>query len=458
MDSLLFDKGEAPHPSPSEAAARFEALDHAAGTPRLRVPHRDQVEMHWASLDQLLEADHQARVVWAAVCGLNLGRWLEQIKAVERHVGRDATDPRLLVALWVYATLDGVGHARELDRLCKKHLAYQWLCGGVSVNYHLLADFRSQNAAAWDELLTQIVAALMAEGLVTLKRVAQDGMRVRAHAGKASFRRKKTLEKCLEEAREQVEALKKLAAENLQETSQRQRAAQQRAATERAKHLEEALRHCEQLQQEREASAKKSGRQAKQARASTTDPEARVMQFSDGGYRPGYNVQFSTDVDTGVIAGVETVNVGNDSEQLPPMNDQLQERYGVMPEAALVDGGFASLDAIEECEHRGCEVYAPLKDEEKQRQAGKDPYAAKKGDGPGVAAWRQRMGTAAAKALYRLRCQTAEWVNACCRNHGLWQMPVRGGPKVRGIALLHAITHNLLQGVKLRTKAAAAGS
>jgi transposase len=456
MSSFLFDKGDAPHPSPEEAAAEFEAHEVAAGTPRLRVPQRDQVEMHWASLDQLLEADHPARVVWAAVCGLNLSRWLQQIKAVEGHVGRNATDPRLLLALWVNATLDGVGSARGLARLCQKHLAYQWLCGGVSVNYHMLADFRSQHSAAWDELLTQIVGSLMAEGLVTLNRVAQDGMRVRASAGKSSFRRETTLEKCLAEAREQVAALKKLAEENPEAMSRRQRATRERAAKERAERIEEAVRQCEQLQQEREASAKKSGRQAKAARASTTDPEARVMQFSDGGFRPGYNVQFSTDVDSGIIAGVETVNAGNDSEQLPPMNEQLRTRYGVTPPEALVDGGFASLDAIEECEQSGCQVYAPLKDEEKQREAGKNPHAPKKGDGPGVAAWRERMGTAAAKAIYRMRCQTAEWVNANCRNHGLWQMPVRGDPKVRMIALLHAITHNLLQGVKLRAEAAAA--
>jgi transposase len=456
MSSFLFDKGEAPHPSPAEAAAQFEAEEIPAGTPRLRVPQRDQVEMHWASLDQLLEAEHPVRVIWAAVCGLNLSRWLQQIKAVEGHVGRDATDPRLLVALWVYATVDSVGSARELARLCEKHLAYQWLCGGVSVNYHMLADFRSQNAAAWDELLTHIVGSLMAEGLVTLKRVAQDGMRVRAHAGKSSFRRKKTLEKCLEEARQQVETLKKLADENPEELNRRQRAVRERAAAERARRIEEALRQCEQLQQEREASAKKSGRKAKEARASTTDPEARVMQFSDGGYRPGYNVQFSTDTDAGVIVGVDTVNVGNDSEQLPPMNDQLQRRYGVTPEEALVDGGFASLDAIDQCQQSGCTVYAPLKDEEKQREAGKDPHAPKKGDSDAVAAWRVRMGTAAAKAIYRLRCQTAEWVNANCRNHGLWQMPLRGNPKVRTMAMLHAITHNLLQGMKLRAQAATA--
>jgi transposase len=448
-------EGQTGQPSPADVAA--DAAEAAGGKPRLRVPQRDQIEFRFASLDQMLEADHPARIVWAAVCALDLSGWLQRIKAVEGHVGRDATDPRMLLALWVYATVQGVGSARELDRLCRKHLAYQWLCGGVSVNYHLLADFRSQNAGPWDDLLTKIVGSLMAEGLVALQRVAQDGMRVRANAGKASFRRRRTLERCLQQAHQQVEALKQLVDESPEQLTQRQQAARQRAAEQRQRRLEEALRHCEELQQQREARAKKTCQPAKEARASTTDPEARVMQFSDGGYRPGYNVQFSTDTASGVIVGVDVTNVGNDSEQLPPMLDQLQERYGTVPEEALVDGGFASREAIDDAAARGCTVYAPLKEEEKQRAAGKDPYAPKKGDSDAVAAWRARMGTAAAKVLYRLRCQTAEWVNAVCRNHRLWQMPARGQPKCRIVATLHAITHNLLWGVKLRAEAAAVG-
>jgi transposase len=450
MDGFLFEKGATEQPSPAEVAAEGRAK---GGRPRLRLPQRDQVEIRWASLDQLLESDHQTRVVWAAVCGLDLGRWLAEIKAVEGGVGRDATDPRLLVALWVYATLDGVGSARELARLCEKHLAYQWLCGGVTVNYHLLADFRSQGADKWDELLTQIVGTLMAEELVTLTRVAQDGMRVRANAGKSSFRRRKRLEECLAEAKEQVENLKRLAEESPEELSRRQRAARQRAAAERQQRLEEALRQCEQLQQEREETAKKSCRKAAEARASTTEPEARVMKFSDGGYRPGHNVQFATDVASKIIAGVDDTNEGVDLGQLPPMLNQLQERYQRTPEEALVDGGFAARDAIEEAANRHCTVYAPLKEEEKQLEAGKDPYAPKKGDSEAVAAWRARMGTTTAKEVYKLRAQTAEWVNALCRNRGLWQMPVRGRVKCRTVAVLYAITHDLIQGVKLRLEA-----
>jgi transposase len=437
-------------PSPGEVAGLGESC---GGNPRLRVPQRDQIEMHWASLDELLEPDHPARAVWAAVCGLDLSAWLSTIKAVEGTVGRNATDPRLLVALWIYGTLEGVGSARELARLCEKHLAFQWLCGGVSVNHHLLADFRSQGGEKWDNLLTQIVGSLLAENLVSMKRVAQDGMRVRASAGKASFRRRPRLEQFLAVAREQVEALKKLADESSEDMTQRQRAARQRAAEERQQRVVDALRNCDELQQQRKETGKISGRKAVEARASTTDPEARAMKFSDGGYRPGYNVQFSTDTKTGIIVGVDVTNHGTDSDELPPMLEQLEERYHRQPDEALVDGGFATLDTIDAATARGCIVYAPLKEEEKQLAAGHDPYVRKKRDSAAVAAWRERMGTPAARLIYRLRCQTAEWVNALCRNRGFWQMPVRGQPKCRTVAVLYAITHNITRIGALRTEA-----
>jgi len=446
MASPLFDFDDLPEPPSPRQTAKSKGV----GKPRLRKPVRNQIKFHWTSLDQLVEPDHPVRTVWAAVCKLDLNSWLSEINAVEGQVGRDATDPRLLVSLWTYATLRGVGSARELDRLCVDRLPYQWLCGEVTVNYHLLSDFRSQGGEKWDELLTQIVGVLLAADLVTMDRVAQDGMRVRASAGKSSFRRQKSLEECLQEARQQVETLKRLAEEDGEELTRRQRAARERAARERQQRIEEAMHQREGLQGEREANAKKSGRKVNEARASTTDPEARVMKFADGGYRPGYNVQFATDAETGVIVGVEVTNAGTDNEQLTPMLDQLEERYNRVPDEALVDGGFVSVEAIDQADKRGCTVYAPLKDEEKQRAAGKDPNAKKKGDTEAVANWRARMGTEAAKLTYRLRGQTAEWVNAQCRNRGLWHMPVRGRPRCRIVALLYAIAHNLVVAERLR--------
>jgi transposase len=409
------------------------------------------MEYREASLDELLCADHEARVVWEAVCALDLSPWLLEIRAVEGHVGRRATDPRILLALWIYATLQGEGSAREIDRLCRVHLAYQWICGGVSVNYHLLADFRSQSGEKWDTLLTDVVAGLMHQNLVTLDRVAQDGMRVRAHAGKSSFRRRESLERCQEEAREQIQRLKKLADENPHELSKQQLAARQRAAQDRAQRIAAALQSREELQDRREQRSKIDCKPVKEARASTTDPEARQMKVANGGYEPGYNVQFATDVESQIIVGVEVTNAGADSEELAPMLDQQQQRYGRNARQVLVDGGFASRSAITDAEaNHQCQVYAPVKVEQKQREAGKDPFAPRRGESPQVAAWRRRMGESASQLVYRLRAQTAEWVNARCRNWGLRQMPLRGQGKCRIVAMLYAITHNLMIARKLR--------
>ena len=448
MDQHLFEI------EPTETPEPAKAVPKGGSKPRLRVPVRDQVEMQMLTLDERLEPDHPARLVWQAVSQLDLQAWLGEIKAVEGVAGRNHTDPRLLVSLWVFATLDAVGSAREVDRLCRDHIAYEWLCGDVTVNYGMLSSFRRSGGEKWDNLLTHIVAVLMSEGLVEMKHVAQDGMRVRANAGKASFRRAVTLQDHLEDAREQVEALKSQA-EAEAELTKAERSARKRAAAERMQRVQEALRECEQLQKQRDTRAPKAGQPAKAARTSTTDPEARTMQFAHGGYQPGYNVQYATDTASGIIVGVDVTNSGSDAEEFVPMLDQLQERYDRIPEEGLFDGGFSTKETVEQATQRGCTVYGPLKDEQKQLEEGKDPYAKKKGDTPALVAWRARMGTEAAKAIYRLRCQTAEWVNAMARNRGLQQMPVRGQPKCRIVAILYAITHNLVHGVNLRAQAAA---
>jgi transposase len=447
MSKPLFDRTE--FADPVEAPASQES---DPGSVRLRLARRDQMEIRTLSLDQLLPQQDEARMVWAVVSQLDLSQWLKQIKAVQGRAGAPATDPRILLGLWIYATLRAVDSARDLEKFTETCLPYQWLCGGVSVNHHLLSDFRSQQGDNWCKLLTQLVGSLVYEELVTLDSVAQDGMRVRANAGKASFRRRQTLEACRDAARQQVEALQELS-ENPDELNRRRKSAQDRAARDRQQRIEQALQQVQEVQTEREARAKTTNEQVKQARASTTDPQARNMKFANGGYHPGYNVQFSTDTGSGIIVGVGVSNAGSDAEELSPMLDQLVERYGQSPGRVLVDGGFATKEGITDAhENHQCTVYAPLKDMEKQLAKGTDPYAPKKGDTPAVKEWRARMGEAVAQAIYRLRCQTAEWVNARCRNHGLQQMPVRGQEKCRNVALLHAITHNILQAAQLRLR------
>jgi len=421
-----------------------------SGRPRLRRAERDQVVMQVASLDSLLPEDHRARLVWEYVQGLDLSRLYEQVRAVEGRAGRDAIDPRILMALWLYATLDGVGSARQLARLCDDHVAYRWICGGVSVNYHTLSDFRTAHPQVLDDLLTHSVASLMHEGLVSLHRVAQDGMRVRANAGAASFRRRKSLEECRSQAQEQVESLRQELEEDPGASNRRQQAARQRAAREYSERIGKALEQLAQME------SKKKRQEQEKVRASTTEADARVMKMADGGFRPAHNVQFATDTASQVITGVDVVNTGSDQGQMPPMAEQHQQRYEKVPDETLTDGGFAQLEDIEKVSSPGVgtTVYAPV---QKPRKEGRDPHQPLPGDSATIAEWRQRMGTAEAKQIYKERAATAECVNAISRNRGLRQFLVRGLRKVRAVALWFAIAHNLMRAVVLRAEAALMG-
>ncbi len=418
-------------------------------TPRLLRPDRHQLGWQAVDIDGLIPADHRARAVWDYVAELDLSAFEAGIRAVEGRAGHPAIDPRILVSLWLFATLEGVGSARALERLCEEHHAYRWLCGGVGVNHHTLSDFRVEHGRALDDLLTQSAGALMAEGLVKLRRVAQDGVRVRASASSPSFRRSSTLSDCVTQARAQLERLKRELDEDPAATSRRQDAARRRAAEERLARVKRAVRAAKEIEERRKETEKKHpDRGGAQARASTTDPDARVMHMADGGYRPAYNAQFATDTASQVIVGVEVTTRGNDYGEMTPMLDQLRRRYRRTPRQWLADGGYLDRGDIEGLADRGAQAFVPPM--ARARGESRGPCRRRHEDGPGVAAWRRRMETARGKAIYRERPGAAECVNAQARNRGLSRLLVRGRQKVRAVLLWFALAHNLLRATRLR--------
>src|SRR3954451_16505467 len=327
--SMLFEMPAEPVPA-TEPVPDGPPL---VGVPRLRTAVRDQVVFRAAALDDLIPQEHTVRVIWEYAVGLALTSLDDRIKAVQGRPGRSPIDPRILLALWLYATTRGVGSARQLDVLCRGDIAYQWIVGDVSVNYHTISDFRTDHAELLNDLLTRSVAVLMAEGLVDLERVAQDGMRVRAAAGAASFRRKPTLEEALAEAKQQVEALRQELEDDPKASHRRQQQARPRAARERRERVGAALRRLPELE------SKKKPDEKDKARCSTTDADATVMKMANGGVNPADNVQFATDTKSQVIVGVDVITNGSDQGQMGPMVEQIRDRYDRVPGAMLVDGG-----------------------------------------------------------------------------------------------------------------------
>ena len=421
--------------APEEVRKKTVGAAKPAGPAKLLRAQRNQVLLMPTDLQALLPEDHIARGMWELVGKLDLTRFLAAIDSREFEAGRPAIDPRILVTLWLYATSEGVASARELARLCGMHDAYRWIGGGVAVCAHTLSDFRVDHKKALDDVMTQVLAALLRHGAVKLKRIVQDGTRVRASAGAASFRRKKSLEACLEEARKHVEDVAASADEGMSEV---QAAARKRGAQDRLDRIQRAIEELPKAQ-----AAKKTPAEREEARVSTTDPEARVMKMGDGGFRPAWNVQIGSDTGSRIIAGISVDNRGSDRGDLSPMLAQIETRTGRTPDEMLADGGYVDHKDIAAIADKGVTVYAPLN---RKKKSERDPHLPREGDSPAIAEWRARMATEDAKRIYKDRAATAESINAdlkCFR--GLDRFLVRTLPKVTCVVFWSAIAYNTLK-------------
>jgi len=439
---------------PNSPEEREGGAEEPPGPVRLRKPQRNQLEMAVQCVDDLVTADHPVRTVAAVVERLDLGEFCQPIKAREGAVGRDATDPGLLVGLWLYACIRGIGSARELARRCEESAPFRWMCGGVTVNHRLLSDFRTDHGEALDHLFTQVIASLVEQGVVKVSRVSQDGVRVRVGAGAASFRREERLRKLLEESRQQVEEVRGQleAPEQLAAEKAKRGGAEKRRAEEKQKPLQRAIEQLPELKKRQEEAAQRAGQgksgqriREKQPRVSTTDPEARVMKMPNGGFNPAVNVQVATDTESRAVVGVEVSNEGSDSSGLSePMREQVEQRTGKKVEQHLLDGGYLRTQDIEEAQQQGVELFVPPKPAKNPKNRGRE-LEPKRGDTEAVRQWKKRMANEEAKEIYKQRAATSETVNADLRTYrGLTPILVRGLAKARCVALWCALAYNVM--------------
>jgi len=421
---------------------------------RLRTPERRQMGWVTECLDDLVSEGHSVRMVMAVVEKLDVSRFCEPIKAREGQAGRDATDPQLLVGLWLYAAIRGIGSARELARRCEESAPFRWLCGGVTVNHRLLSDFRTDHGDALDELFTQVIASLVDQGLVRVSRISQDGVRVRVSAGASSFHREQRLQELLRQAKQHVQEVRRQL-ENpagMAGVSARQKAARKRAAEEKQQRVKQAMAQLPELKRKQEEAEKRAGQgqhgqkvRERQPRVSTTDPEARRMKMPNGGFNPAVNLQLATDTNSRAIVGVEVTNEGSDSVGLcQPLREQVEQRSGGRVEQHLLDGGYLRKEDIERAHEQGVELFVPPKPAKNPQNRGRE-LEAKRGDSDAVLAWKQRMAGEEGKEIYKLRAATSETVNADLRSYrGLTQFTVRGLNKIKCVALWCALAYNIL--------------
>jgi transposase len=412
------------------------------GRARLREPVRDEVRLRAFDLDSLIDEDHPARVIWAYACKVDMSGFEARVRSREGSPGMPRTSPHLLLALWLYATTNGIGSARALARACETVSAYRWLCGEVGMNHRILSEFRNDQGGRIEQLLCDHVASLSAAGLIDLDEVAQDGVRIRASAGASSFRRRKTLTSELAKARV---LLRRLARQDDDDGPASGR--KLKAARERVQRVEQALANLgevEKLRARREKTNANQTKTQKEPRASTTDPQARIMKMADGGFRPAYNAQFASLPDNGIILDVTCQMVGSDRGLAEPMAQRLEKAYGHRPRRHLVDGGYQSAEDIAAAEAAGTDFYCPPG----KTKSGRDPAEPRPGDTPQVANWRAKMATQEGKDAYKRR-SVCELVHAKLRNRGADRLHVRGRAKVETWLRWFALGANILTAHRL---------
>jgi len=468
---------------------------------RLKQVDRQQIRLEVVDTDRLVGQDHEVRAIVDLLGRLDLSRYYQGIKAVQGRAGRDHSDPQVLIALWIYASVRGVREGRALAEWCKYEPGCRWLLGLGTVNHTTLSEFVTERTTALHDLFVQVVHVLMAQGAVQLERVAHDGTKIRAAASRHSFLGEEGLAECRRAAEEHWAALQQ---QSPTESSQRQ--AEERAARERG---ELVRRADEELK-----------RQGEGKKASVSDPEARLMHESEGGIAPNYNAQISTDDHQGVILAYGMSQAREDSHELQPALDRIQQNTGRLPNQTLVDGGYTTRQNILDTAERPTELVGSLgKDRSKSKlerrgvsprfmpehfqfQAEQNCYTcpegktlaykrskpqvgaiekhyqakasdcaacpfrsqccpkAKRGrtlyrteEDPKVAAFRRKMQQPEYQRIYRRRAQVAEFSNACLKEkRGLRRFLRRGLEKVRAELGLACLTCNVAIWIRLQRK------
>jgi transposase len=426
---------------------------------RIIGPDRAQLRWDMVDLDSQLPDDHRARLVWVFVEGLDLSEFYDRIKARDAVAGRPATDPRVVLAVWLYATLEGIGSARAIDRLCQQHAAYRWLCGGAPINYDLLAQFRRENAALLDRLLTQSVTGLIAEKLITLEELAIDGTKVRARAGWASMSKAKRLGSIEKAVAERVAELKSELDTDPGEPERRRKKRALQAAEERVRRVERARQKLVELKQEKTARAKthpKEEAEKSEPKVSVSDPEVRSMRLADGAVAPAWNVQVATA--NGFIMAVDPTDRRKDSGLVPGVVAKIAERCGRAPQRLLADTTAMTREDIVTLAERypDMAVYSPPPPERSDVTAAglRSRRWKRRHEPPAVAAWRMRMAGEEGQKVYRRRKLT-ERAHGIIKNRGMTRFLVHGREKVRAVCLLQALALNLSWADTLRRRAAA---
>lgn len=424
---------------------------------KLKTASREQFEFRQSCLDQLVPDDHKVRLIWDFVDEMDLSICLDGISSFYGGRGRPSIDPKILLTLWIYTIIDGNASARKLEELCLNHDVYKWICGGVSISRTVLAEFRSVNPRKFEELLTNCLAVMLKNNLISDTDFAQDGTRIKANAGMNTFRRENSLKELQSELSEHIDFLRNEEKKAPNAYEKRKALEKTRRAIEKKDKIKVAIKNleqyrCEKIENGTRNHNKPTQKELEDVRVSTTDPEVRKMKMGDGGYRLAYNVQFATGLDSRVIYGVDVVNTldpGTAPRLMAQVNYRLQSLKMSEIKKWIADAAYSAKNDLITIANLfpNCLFFAPPKPHKQI-----DPKKHLKNDHAAVVTWRNLIGSNQINELYKKRCSTAEFSNMHVKNQALTEFFVRGLVKVKGKAFLHAISMNISRAIDLFQK------
>ncbi len=406
---------------------------------KLYEARRNVTSLEVVDWDGLIDRDHMARRILKVLDQLNLSTLYAKVNSKKDHQGRPAIDAKIILALWLYAYMQGISSSRVLAEYCKWEPGFRWILGhGLSIKHVVLSEFRKQLGEDLNDILTQVVSLMVASGIVDLDEVILDGTKLKANAGRSSFHTEKGLQTLQKEVAEKLNNL------NSEGNKQRQQAVLQK----KRERIEKGLAQVPAIQQaciEAAKHQKKGTRAVKEAKASSTDPDARKMRFPDGSSGPGYNPQVMTTPKSGIIVDVKVTQERNDSNLMSPMLDSFKSRYGKHPKRILADTQYGVIKDVEEALENKIDLYCPIrkgrknsKEESKKRLERKRSKESQE-----LKDWRAKMETEEAKIVRRRRSQTEKvhgWMKSKMTH---CQLKLRGLIGVQTEILLFAIGYNL---------------
>jgi transposase len=399
---------------------------------------RNMTSLEVVDWSGLVNAHHLARRIIKVLDQLDLTELYGKIISKTTHQGRPAIDPKIMLAVWIYAYMQGISSSRVVADYCKWEPGFRWILGyDLRVQYVALSDFRKNLGQDLEHMLTRVVTLMVASGVVDLDEVILDGTKVKASAGSRSFRTEKELQDLQDQVSEKIK--------NLDSEEHKQK---QRAALEKKKaRIEKGLTQIPEIQKACIETAKKQkkGTEAKEAKASSTDPDARKMHFSDGSIKPGYNPQIMTTSKSGIIVDVKTTQERNDSNLMSPMLDSFKSRYGRYPKRFLADSHYPVKKDVEEALRSKIDVYCPAPKERKNsKEESKKRLARKRAkESQELKDWRAKMETEEAKVVRKRRGQTEKVHGWMKSKMPFCQLKLRGLIGAQTEILLFAIGYNL---------------